>query len=362
MEIVFRADASITIGTGHVMRCLTLADALRERGARCRFVCRYHPGHLLEMLRQRGYEVVALPAGSGGAELADGPAHAAWLGASWEEDAQATLRAIGPDTVDWLVVDHYALDARWEHTVRAACRRLWVIDDLADRPHDCEGLLDQNLGRSGIDYIDRVPAHCRVLAGAANALLRPEFAAFRQRSLARRETPELRELLISMGGVDKGNATGAVLKALAGCELPAAARITVVVGQQAPWLQQVREVAAGLPWPVDLRVNVQDMARLMSECDLAIGAAGTTAWERCSLGLPTLTMVLADNQWPGALALEAAGAAGLLKAEGLAVQLQDAISRLQRPGELLLLAKAASAVTDGAGTQRVVEVMIDGNG
>lgn len=361
MEIVFRADASITIGTGHVMRCLTLADALRERGAHCRFICRSHPGNLLEALRQRGHAVDALPEGKDtGPDLEGLPTHAAWLGASWEEDAQATLCAIGSGPAEWLVVDHYALDARWERAVRGACRQLLVIDDLADRLHDCDVLLDQNLGRQGSAYAGRVPEHCTVLAGAAHALLRPDFAALRSRSLARREVAELRSILISMGGVDKDNATCAVLAALRGCMLPAECRITVVMGQHSPWLQEVREQAAGLPWGVEVRVNVQDMASLMAESDLAIGAAGTTAWERCSLGLPTLTVVLAQNQLPGARALAAAGAAWLLDLDGLAAQLRDAIVRLRQPGELLALARAAAAVTDGAGTNRLLEVMSHG--
>ena len=208
MNIIFRTDASLDIGTGHFMRCLTLADALRERGAECRFVCREHAGNLLDVIRQRGFEAYGLPLGdavTAKSDVSDNllPLHAAWLGADWASDAEQTLAAIGDTKFDWLIVDHYALDARWEHRLRCSCHRLMVIDDLADRVHDCDLLLDQNLGRTAADYKERVPATCTVLAGAQYALLRPEFAALRAYSLERRAHPKLKRLLITMGGVEQ---------------------------------------------------------------------------------------------------------------------------------------------------------------
>ncbi len=362
-HVVFRADASLDIGTGHVMRCLTLADALRARGATCRFVCRAHPGHLIEQIRQRGFETTALPSASTetSGPAADGtalPAHAHWLGADWQTDAEQTRAALRDERVDWLVIDHYALDARWERSLRGACRRLMVIDDLADRPHDCDVLLDQNLGRSAADYAALVPGGCIVLVGPQYALLRPEFAALRPDSLARRESAQLRRLLITMGGVDKDNATGTVLDALRRCPLPADCRITVVMGPHAPWLEPVREQAAEMPWPTEVLVDVRDMAGLMADSDLAIGAAGTTAWERCCLGLPSISMVLASNQKAGAVALSDAGAV-LLAPEGgaFATAFAKCIQEVSRTDGLAALSAAARTVTDGAGTMRLVEAI-----
>ena len=192
--IVFRTDASLAIGTGHVMRCLTLADALRERGARSHFICRTHDGHLIEHIRAHGHQVSALPATASTSMTSNtdnSTAHAHWLGVDWASDALDTLTVLQGLRTDWLVVDHYALDARWEKKLRHGCQRLLVIDDLADRPHDCELLLDQNLGRLASDYDRSVPVSCTVLAGPQHALLRPEFADWRYRSLARRATPRL---------------------------------------------------------------------------------------------------------------------------------------------------------------------------
>lgn len=359
MKIAFRTDASLQIGTGHVMRCLTLADALRERGARCTFICRLHSGHLLDMIAQRGHQAVALP--NGGTTTHHRPAdlaHAAWLGTEWQTDAQQTSEALGNDTVDWLVVDHYALDHRWEHALRPHCQNLMVIDDLADRAHDCDVLLDQNLGRSAQDYGGLLKPHTTTFIGPQYALLRPEFAQLRSQSLARRTQPQLKHLLITMGGVDKDNVTGQVLKALSACHLPPDLRITVVMGAHAPCLAGIQQQAAQMPGPTQVLVGVNAMAQLMADSDLCIGAAGGTSWERCCLGLPTLLLALADNQLPGAQALEKAGAALVV---GNAQNVSQVFEKHMQSGASVQLknwALAAAAVTDGLGVQRIVAAML----
>src|SRR5690606_35975420 len=187
---------------------------------------------------------------------------------------------------DWLIVDHYALDARWESQQKDFCGRLAVIDDLASRPHSCDLLLDQNLGRRMQDYSHLVADNCELLIGPDYALLRPEFISARKHSLERREKPVLRNLLISMGGVDKDNVTSHVLEALKPCLLPNDTRISVVMGANAPWAGLVQQQAAMMPWCTEVVFNVDNMAQRMAESDFAIGAAGSTSWERCCLGLP----------------------------------------------------------------------------
>lgn len=364
--VVFRADASLDIGTGHVMRCLTLAEALRARGATCRFVCRTHPGHLIDLVRQRGFKVALLPPATEDAPTAAPdnmpPAHAHWLGADWGTDAEQTRAALGGERVDWLVVDHYALDARWERRLRGACSRLMVIDDLADRPHDCDLLLDQNLGRGAADYAALVPGGCAVLTGPHYALLRPEFAALRPDSLARRESPQLKRLLITMGGVDKDNATGRVLDALRQCPLPLDCQVTVVMGPHAPWLDHVREQAAELPWPAEVMTNVSDMAQLMVASDFAIGAAGSTSWERCCLGLPSILLVLADNQRGIARALERAGAAHMTDIDSIHRDLERFFREVGASETILKAASlAAGTITDGHGADLVVTRLMEGD-
>ena len=369
MKVAFRTDAALQMGSGHVMRCLTLADALRAQGAQCHFICREHPGNLIATIKHCGYEANSLPAGVLHAQAAinidahqagcarDTLAHAAWLGCTWQADATDTAAVLAHLLPDWLVVDHYALDHRWETALAPHYKKLMVIDDLADRTHQCNLLLDQNLGRQPQDYAGLVPPICQVLTGPQYALLRPEFAALRAYSLQRRQTSGLKHLLITMGGVDQPNATGQTLQALKNCPLPPDCRITVVMGLTAPWLEDVKALAAQMPWPTNVLVNIPDMAQRMADSDLAIGAAGSTSWERCCLGLPTLMVVLAANQRDIASALDRAGAAMALELtsqEQFATQLQGAILQLVRnQAAIRNLGQAALATTEGYGTNLI---------
>lgn len=356
--IGFRVDASIQIGTGHVMRCLTLADALREHGVQSLFFCRTHAGHLIDLIEQRGYDVSVLPALTGEYVLAaDAPAHAPWLGTNWAMDAAATCDGLGQVFLDWMVVDHYALDWHWERAMRPRCRRLMVIDDLADRPHDCDLLLDQNLGRSKGDYEDLLPPYTKRLIGPHYALLRAEFAQWRPFSLARRVNAQLQNLLITMGGVDKDNATGRVLKALQTSPLPRDLKITVVMGPHAPWLKNVCDQSAQLPWPTQVLVGIRNMAELMANSDLAIGAAGSTSWERCCLGLPTIQMVLADNQQAIADALAHSGATLTADASNLPAVLST-VGLVAPFQSLETMSNAAAQHTTGRGALKVAAYLI----
>lgn len=358
--IVFRADASLQMGTGHVMRCLTLADALTAQGTDCQFICREHQGNLIEQIRHKGYCTHALPVvADAGLSASDTPqpAHAAWLGSSQEQDATDCALILAEVKPDWLIVDHYALDARWEQALKPCYRQLMVIDDLADRPHACDVLLDQTFGRDAEDYRAWVPAGCRLLCGSQFALLRPEFAALRPYSLERRTRPQLRQLLITMGGVDKDNATGQVLEALRACPLPAECQIKVVMGTTAPWLSEVNKQALTMPWPTNAMVGVSDMARLMADSDLAIGAAGATSWERCCLGLPTIMVVQAQNQHKVAHGLELAGAVQVVYdpqeiPDRLPILLSCLLSSptLQRE-----MCEAAARIADGRGVATVIQ-------
>lgn len=365
MEIAFRADASLYLGTGHVMRCLTLGDGLREYGANCRFICSEQPGHLLDIIRERGFEVRALLPTElhckGKAIQEESlPSHAPWYGIDWKADAHQTLEALKDAPVDWLIVDHYGLDARWQYAVRPRCQRLMVLDDLADRRHDCYMLLDQNLGRTAADYASLVPASSKILAGPRFALLRPEFAALREYSVDRRAIPGLKQLLITMGGVDNHNATSKILSALAVCTLPDDCRVTVVLGPHAPWLEQVCDQASHMPWRTEVLTNVRDMAILMADSDLAITAAGGTCWEVLCLGLPTALLAVAANQLLSATSLNQLGAAYFLGCfddssvsdveARLSCLLEDDSTRLR-------MSKIATSLVDGRGVDRVISAL-----
>ena len=356
MRIAIRTDASVDLGTGHVMRCLALADALRDHGAECTFVCKPHPGHLMGLIGQRGHSVVSLPSP---AEARCFPFRASSsplsLGADWAMDASQTRQALGFAPIDYLVVDHYGLDYRWEQVMQETCCRLLVIDDLANRRHICKILLDPNLGRNPQDYIPKLNPEADLLIGPQYALLRPEFSELRKQSLARRETFQLKKILVSMGGVDKDNHTSAVLTALANCSLDEELEIIVVMGPTASWLDKVRQSAMFMTPKTHILCNVQSMSRLMSDCDLAIGAAGGTAWERCCMGIPAFLLIQADNQRQGALALEKAGAAVLLTcADEIPAKLNELLTDTIST-RLTNMSRMAASITDGLGAQRVVE-------
>lgn len=344
------------------MRCLTLADALSAQGAECHFICREHPGHLTEFIHSKGYGVSILPARAFEPErepVSPEPllAHADWLGVSWQQDADECAVILKQMQTDWLIVDHYALDSRWESALKTNYSKLMVIDDLADRSHACHLLLDQTYKRAPAEYLPWVPEDCIVLCGSRYALLRPEFAKIRSYSLQRRANSQLRQLLITMGGVDSHNATGKVLDNLKSCALPVDCRIVVVMGATAPWLSEVQRSAEQLPWTVEIKVNVRNMAQLMADSDFAIGAAGATSWERCCLGLPTIMLVLADNQRTIAQALDAVGAAFLC--DLLTLDIRPLITMQQiEPATLSAMSVSAAEITDGLGVSRVANTLI----
>jgi len=362
VKVAFRTDASLTIGAGHVMRCLALADALRKRGADCVFLSRNHAGHLHQVVEARGYPLLSLGGAAPALSQKTERSYEYWLGVDLQADADDTRARLASLSVDWLVVDHYGLDARWEQSLRLCCGRIMAIDDLANRDHNVDLLLDQNLGKTTADYEAKVPTSCTMMMGPRYALLRPEFAALRAESLSKRSQGSLRKLLVTMGGVDLEDATGRVLEALKGWRSSAGLEVTVVMGLNAPWRDQVTKQACHLPFPTEVLVNVRHMETLMCDADLAIGAAGTTSWERCCLGLPALQFVLAENQRPIAKALSQAGAALQLESDALGESLHRVMDQLAYDSGLLVRMSAAAAqVTDGQGAERVTQLIKEGD-
>ena len=355
-RVVVRVDASIEMGMGHLMRCLSLARALADEGAKVLFLLRSHAAGLTGLIEREGHSVGLLsdPEGRPAAPAADGTAHARWLPTTWQKDAEQTTEAIdriGP--VDWLIVDHYALDARWELALRKRVPGIVAIDDLADRAHDCDILLDQNLimemeGR----YRGLLPATCKPLLGPHYALLRPEFAE-RRKSLVRR-TGKVNRIFLCYGGSDPSNETAkalAAIKLLPGNQLPT----DVVVGLSNPHVSSVATLCEQLPGAV-LHRGADNIADLMGRADLAIGAGGVMNWERCCLGLPTVATDIAENQVGALTALAAAGAlvhlgaAASVTDEGMAHALD---SMLRNPSRLRQMGETAMGLVDGEGAERV---------
>ncbi len=359
MKVAIRTDASSLIGTGHVMRCKTLADELRSRGAKVRFVCREHRGNLIRVLRDAGYTVSRLTSPGDGCEAP--PQHddyAAWLGVEQSLDADQAIEALGDFKPDWLVVDHYGLDASWESRLRPHVRRIFVIDDLANRPHDCDLLLDQNWfgSETASRYENLIPDKCQPILGPSYALLQPVFAHLKK-CLPHRDG-SVRRVVIFMGGVDSSNQTAEALKALSGPEFLDLA-VDVVIGNANPHIAVIEKLVA-VRSKTTLYRGLPSLAGLMVRADLMLGAGGSTTWERCCLGLPSIAVIASENQRRFTVAMAEDGVQlnlGLAT-EVAAVDWMRAVQEMmQTPAQMRSYSVAASRMTDGLGVCRLAAVM-----
>lgn len=356
--IVFRCDASQIIGSGHVMRCLSLAQELRTRGQACVFLCAQVAGNRLALIRERGFDAIVLPSQEAASGRQDG--ESCWPQACQEADAKNCLALLAGQQVDWIVVDHYALDACWERAMTSIAAHVLVIDDLANRPHACALLMDQTHGRTQADYAGCLEGgETTLLLGSAYALLREEFIHAREDTLARRDTePPAGRLNIAMGGVDAGNLTGILLAGLEAQEVRCS--VDVILASVSPHLEKVRQWLSEHSISAQLHVDPPEVSALFARADLAIGAAGTTSWERACLGLPTLLVVTAPNQRVVANAFvqaQAAEAFDWLDKPFVEPLVRRAEELIGEPAELRVLSERIRLLCDGRGCSRVAEAM-----
>lgn len=364
---MFRTDASIQIGTGHVMRCLTLADELTRQGDQCQFICREHEGHLGELITSKGYKLHLLPSvTSSEYPLSDiaGKAHAythkEWLGVPWQVDAAQTLKVLEALAVDWLVVDHYALDKCWEQQVKNTVGKLMVIDDLADRAHQANLLLDQNVLNTEQEkhYKALVNAECKLLLGPRYSLLGEEYGCL-ARALPERDG-QVARVMIFVGGSDPHHLTERYLEAISAAEFDVLA-VDVVIGKNHPAPETVAKMVS-LRQGTRLYSGLPSLAALMVRADLMLGAGGTTNWERMCLGLNSIVVSVAANQ--DAINEELA-AQELIRFVGQAqdVDMERIRSTLGRVLENRQYnrdqSRAMREVTDGSGTAQVARILAE---
>lgn len=350
---VIRVDSGRYIGVGHVARCLTLADALRRQGADVHFVSREHLGSASRLIEEAGFPLHRLPPGT---ERAAPASHRQWLGVPWAEDAGLTAACIAANigVADWLVVDHYAIDVQWENALRPYARRIMVIDDLADRPHDCDLLLDQGM-RDENPYSDLLPAHAATLLGPTYALLRDEFREAHPGCRVRHG--EINRLVVFFGGSDPTNETAKAVEALLSLGKPIEA--DVIVGLINPMKDQIEALCRESPH-LHFHCQVPNMARFLQEADLALGAAGISSWERLATGLPALVVAVADNQEENMMQLDRREMAiGLgLSGEVDALDITRSVEKLQKnPERIRVMSENGLNVVDAQGALRVVETM-----
>lgn len=343
LRVVCRADASHFLGAGHVMRLLALALAIRDNGGDVLFLCREHPGNLAKMIRSHSFKCHLWPCISNDI-----------LGASVAEDAYATQLAAKDFGADWIFVDHYGTDAHWE---ASQILPVLAIEDLLDREHACNILLNQNLGVTKADYVCSASGQTTYLIGPKYALLRSEFSNFRRKNLSNVRNSKVSEILLTMGGTDQPNATGWVLECMGNMDIALDFHLTIVMGHTAPHLYAIKRQAALLPFRTTVLAGTSNMATLMAQADFAIGAAGSTAWERCALGLPSIVVTLADNQQAIASALQQLGASISIDMKH-SKALKKALRKLLEDAELrFIMAKKAFEIVDGQGVKRVLSTL-----
>lgn len=320
MYLVFiRADASSLIGSGHVMRCLTLAQRLhKEENAKVVFIMRKLSGNLIDLVRKHGFDVLVLPPADQDYELED---YGLWLTVPMEVDAQQTIKVLqhylqehGCDVVDRLIVDSYALDERWEQMLRPYSREIMVIDDLANRRHDCDILLDQNFYlNKDVRYVGLVPEHCKMLLGPEHALLREEF--YEAKKNLRKRDGNIKNILVFYGGSDLTNETEKAIKALVqlhdeGYSFTA----DIITGVSNFRREKIEKICSKYHF-FHYYCQVSNMAEFMNKADLMLGAGGSTTWERLYMELPALVTAVAENQ---VKCCEECGKAGMIEYIGLA--------------------------------------------
>ncbi len=359
MKIVFRTDGSKLIGQGHVMRCLTLADVLRKRGAEINFICREHPGHLCDLIAQRGFAVNRLPLAN---EQVDHlPLHAGWLGARWDDDVEQTRQVIQDlgGMADILIVDHYAIDHRWEKALRGSATRILAIDDLADRVHDCDLLLDQNFFSDlSTRYDGKVPPGCLTLLGPHYALLQPVYAELHSQ-VELRNGP-VRRIFVFFGGADTENLTGLSVAAFQELGRSDIHMDVVMTEKNARYLGIEKAIER---WSnIRLHGPLPSLGSLMAKADFAIGAGGATVWERFCLGLPSVVISLAENQKP---VCEDLASIGLIRYVGHQKEvnmdvLRNAVSSIISLSSVTNWARACHAICDGRGAERVANLVHEG--
>lgn len=352
MNIAIRVDASAEIGIGHFIRCMTLANALQLEGHKLKFLYRELPDELIEKLADAGHQAQSIKH-IGQTNDVDELAHASWLKTSQSADADAAIAALGDQHYDWLIVDHYGLDHRWETRLLRVVDKIMVIDDLADRKHNCHLLLDQNFTDEVKERYDPLTSkNCTILLGPEYALLMPEYAKLHQQAKPRQE---IRSIMISYGGADNFNMTGKTIDALLSLD-HTQYTVNITSPLASPFLAEIREKLSDHKNFI-LHDHLPSLAPLMAKTDLAFGAVGATSWERLCLGVPTIAVTLADNQINIARKLhDEKLIAWLGEAESIGSDdIKNYFVSILKTGNLQQWSENCMAFCDGAGTAKLVD-------
>ena len=293
MQIGFRVDTASHIGTGHLTRCLTLAKKLKSIGHECTFFSRMFDINVSERIAaiQCSFTILG---NSANIPILPTKSEKDWIGVSLEEDSQDFIKAISLSPIDICIVDHYSIDATWESHIRPLVSSLVVIDDLANRRHNCDILIDQNYFPDYENrYLKLIPNDTLTLLGPKFILLRDEFIILRQKA----NLPDLNisknaRMLINFGGIGHFKLLKEVIAAIT--ELPKF-EYTLITGHLTPKeANKINGLQQSKTKNIHLLSSTTEMAKLMSNSQFALGASGSTVWERFTLGVNSALIEMAD--------------------------------------------------------------------
>ncbi len=338
--LAFRVDASEAAGTGHAMRCLALAQAWKDRGDEAAFLMAESLPAVDDRLMEDGIRVVKIAARPG-----------------TPEDARESADAARAIESRWIVLDGYRFDATYQEAMKSAGLSVLVIDDYGHAGrYTADIILNQNLHARPSMYRDRGPA-TRLLLGPRYALLRREFRSHRR--APRAPQPQVKEILVTVGGVNRDEFTTILLRGLGNID-GRSFHVTIVPGMGRGSSEGLETVAKGIPLRASLAHDTRDMAELMAKSDLTLAGAGTTVWELAYMGVPSLLVVLADNQRAVAASLDQHGAArNMGPSETLTPdRIAEAVRSLMAdPKTRADMCRRARDLVDGAGVDRVLREM-----
>lgn len=359
MKISFRTDASLHIGNGHLVRCLNLARSLKELNVECIFICRNFKNVLFEIIRKENFKLILLPIldleSNEKIKLKNDSSCFHYHELKWEQDSEETIKALDGEQIDLLIIDHYEIDIKWEKKLRKYSKKIMVIDDLNNRKHDCDFFLNQNLGSNKIVYQNLLPPNCKQFHGPKFALLDPIYSSLKLINRLGR----INRILIYFGGSnDSIKLTELAIEVFSDPEL-INIKLDIVINSNIDGLFKIEKIASkrGL---IKIHHDLPNLARLMINADLAIGAGGSTTWERCCLGLPSIIVVNADNQKLSSDSMKLLGAAYVFyPSKNLKTRIKKAILKLKKNFDIYKnMSNQAISICDGNGAKRLSEIII----
>ena len=361
MNFAFRVDSSAEIGTGHLGRCFTLAEKIVNAGHYVLFICRHVPSNSVEMIKKSGCKLLKLDSQGDCATQGD-LSHSSWLGVEQSKDAIQCIEGLDSLDIklDWLIIDHYALDFRWEKQLSLCTNNICVIDDLADRKHHCDLLVDQNFYNNPKSrYRHLVPPNCMLLLGPKYAILRDQFKNIK--TSINNHDGKIKRIVIFFGGSDVNNFTGKAIHALGNLSLDDVS-VDVIIGELHPDKQMIQRQCEKFKFV--LYIQTSCIEAIFSASDLCIGGGGVSTWERCCLGLPTMIVAIAMNQIQIAKDLHDENGCIYL-GDSLSVTEEIIQSKLEElfanPSEVKDISQNAYNLVDGLGAKRVLSILSNCN-